>query len=166
MCNCSKNSNNTVGGLGKQNKSIVVIDVIVERMQHFCKIYTTTTPLRSVLATATAQLPPSKSSYSTMLVSTATRSLLRSNGALLRQNVRLMSSVAPSTEKKSVVTTAKREIHSDPPQMKSAPPLNYTAEATYSPEEAKEEETVSGMADRFKITAEVTVSKIFPAGFG
>ncbi len=78
-----------------------------------------------------------------------------------------MSSVAPSsTEKQSVVTTAKREIHSDKPQMKSAPPLNYTAEATYSPEEAKEEETVSGMADRFKITAEVTVSKIFPAGFG
>lgn len=102
-----------------------------------------------------------------MLVSTATRSLLRSNGALLRQNVRLMSSVAPSTEKQSVVTTAKREIHSDPPQMKSAPPLNYAAEPTYSPEEAKEEETaVSGMADRFKITAEVTVSKIFPAGFG
>lgn len=101
-----------------------------------------------------------------MLVSTATRSLLRSNGALLRQNVRLMSSVA-STEKQSVVTTAKREIHSDPPQMKSAPPLNYAAEPTYSPEEAKEEETaVSGMADRFKITAEVTVSKIFPAGFG
>jgi len=78
-----------------------------------------------------------------------------------------MSSVAPSTEKQSVVTTAKREIHSDPPQMKSAPPLNYAAEPTYSPEEAKEEETaVSGMADRFKITAEVTVSKIFPAGFG
>ena len=106
-----------------------------------------------------------------MLVSTATRSLLRSNGAILRQNVRLMSSVA-STEKQSgaVVghnTTAKREIHSDPPQMKSAPPLNYAAQTKYSPEEAKEEETaVSGMADRFKITAEVTVSKIFPAGFG
>ncbi len=107
-----------------------------------------------------------------MLVSTATRSLLRSNGAILRQNVRLMSSVA-STEKQSgaVVgrsTTVKREIHSDPPQMKSAPPLNYAAQPTYSPEEAKEEEesAVSGMADRFKITAEVTVSKIFPAGFG
>jgi hypothetical protein len=107
-----------------------------------------------------------------MLVSTATRSLLRSNGAILRQNVRLMSSVASTAEKQSgaVVghnTTAKREIHSDPPQMKSAPPLNYAAQPTYSPEEAKEEETtVSGMADRFKITAEVTVSKIFPAGFG
>ena len=71
-----------------------------------------------------------------------------------------MSSVASTAEKQSgaVVghnTTAKREIHSDPPQMKSAPPLNYAAQPTYSPEEAKEEETaVSGMADRFKITAE------------
>ena len=50
--------------------------------------------------------------------------------------------------------------------MKSAPSLDYAAQPTYSPEEAKEETAVSGMADRFKITAEVTVSKIFPAGFG
>jgi len=32
--------------------------------------------------------------------------------------------------------------------------------------EAPQEETSSGMMDRFKITAEVTISKIFPAGLG
>merc|ERR1719276_26639 len=32
--------------------------------------------------------------------------------------------------------------------------------------EAPQEESSSGMMDRFKITAEVTISKIFPAGFG
>lgn len=108
----------------------------------------------------------------TMLVSTVSRSLLRSNGALFRQNVRLMSSVA-SSEKQSAAavghnSSTKREIHSDAPQMKSAPPLQYAAPPTYMPEEAEKEEvaSTSGMADRFKITAEVTVSKIFPAGFG
>mmetsp|Transcript_12411 Transcript_12411/g.24811 ORF Transcript_12411/g.24811 Transcript_12411/m.24811 type:complete len:319 (+) Transcript_12411:81-1037(+) len=108
-----------------------------------------------------------------MLVSTATRSLLRSNGAVLRQNVRLMSSVASSEKQAAAAghnTTAKREIHSDPPQMKSAPPLQYASQPTYLPEDAadekEEEAATSGMADRFKITAEVTVSKIFPAGFG
>ena len=107
-----------------------------------------------------------------MLVSAATRSLLRSNGngAVLRQNMRLMSSVASSEKQSGAAvghnTTAKREIHSDSPQMKSAPSLQYAAQPTYTPEEAKEETAASGMADRFKITAEVTVSKIFPAGFG
>lgn len=110
------------------------------------------------------------------MISTATRSLLRSNGAnavLRQQNVRLMSSVASSEKNTttaaigvSTTTTTKREIHSDPPQLKSAPSLQYAAETpTYTPEE-KEETTSSGMMDRFKITAEVTVSKIFPAGFG
>lgn len=109
------------------------------------------------------------------MISTATRSLLRSNGAttiLRQQNVRLMSSVAPSEKNTvaiSVSTTTKREIHSDPPQLKSAPSLQYAAETpTYFPEEKEETASASssGMMDRFKITAEVTVSKIFPAGFG
>ena len=107
------------------------------------------------------------------MISTATRSLLRSNGAttiLRQQNVRLMSSVAPSEKNTvaiSVSTTTKREIHSDPPQLKSAPSLQYAAETpTYTPEEKEETTSSSGMMDRFKITAEVTVSKIFPAGFG
>ena len=105
-----------------------------------------------------------------MLVSTATRSLLRSSNGAVRQNIRLMSSVASSEKQSGAAvghnTTVKREIHSDKPQMKSASSLDYAAQPTYSPEEAKEETAVSGMADRFKITAEVTVSKIFPAGFG
>ena len=112
------------------------------------------------------------------MISTATRSLLRSNGAtsiLRQQNVRLMSSVAPSDKNTtaaaaigaSTTTTTKREIHSDPPQLKSAPSLQYAAETpTYTPEEKEETTSSSGMMDRFKITAEVTVSKIFPAGFG
>lgn len=111
------------------------------------------------------------------MISTATRSLLRSNGAtsiLRQQNVRLMSSVAPSEKNTtaaaigvSTTTTTKREIHSDPPQLKSAPSLQYAAETpTYTPEEKEETTSSSGMMDRFKITAEVTVSKIFPAGFG
>jgi len=40
---------------------------------------------------------------------------------------------------------------------------------THFPEQAsapKEEEVSSGMAERFKVTAEVTISKIFPAGLG
>jgi hypothetical protein len=110
-----------------------------------------------------------------MLVSTATRSLIRSNGAVLRQNVRLMSSIASSEKANAAVgyntnTTAKREIHSDPPQMKSAPSLQYASPPTYFPEDAADEKeeasSTSGLVDRFKITAEVTVSKIFPAGFG
>ncbi len=110
------------------------------------------------------------------MISTATRSLLRSNGVttvLRQQNVRLMSSVAPSEKNTtaaigvSTTTTTKREIHSDPPQLKSAPSLQYAAETpTYTPEEKEETSSSSGMMDRFKITAEVTVSKIFPAGFG
>jgi hypothetical protein len=110
-----------------------------------------------------------------MLISTATRSLIRSNGAVLRQNVRLMSSIASSEKTTTAAAgntkTAKREIHSDPPQMKSAPSLQYASQPTYYPEdtaEGKKEEatSTSGLVDRFKITAEVTVSKIFPAGFG
>lgn len=110
------------------------------------------------------------------MISTATRSLLRSNGAtttiLRQQNVRLMSSVAPSEKNTTTAaigttTTTKREIHSDPPRLKSAPSLQYAAETpTYTPEEKEETTSSSGMMDRFKITAEVTVSKIFPAGFG
>ena len=77
--------------------------------------------------------------------------------------MRLMSTVA-TPEKQSVNLSAKREIHSGAPQMKSAPPIQ--SEAIYTPEAEKEEAPVSGIADRFKVTAEVTVSKIFPAGFG
>lgn len=80
-----------------------------------------------------------------------------------------MSSVAPPSGTPSSTPSSnsytKREIHNDPPR------LQYAAQPTYSPEgstanEAPQEEASSGMLDRFKITAEVTVSKIFPAGLG
>ena len=56
-------------------------------------------------------------------------------------------------------------MHSDSPK------LQYAAQPTYYPEEStaaapEEEVSSSGMVDRFKVTAEVTISKIFPAGFG
>ena len=127
-----------------------------------------------VIAPSLSLLPLPIVTTRTMLISTATRSLLRSNAAILRQNVRLMSSVASSEKETGAAvglsTTAKRKIHSDPPQMKSAPPLQYASQPTYFPEDVAEEKeeatSTSGLVDRFKITAEVTVSKIFPAGFG
>lgn len=111
----------------------------------------------------------------TMLFSTATRTIARKSMALSRQqialsnsrNIRLMSSVAPSSDKpvtSSSTSYTKRDMHSDSPK------LQYAAQPTYSPEEStaapEEEVSSSGMVDRFKVTAEVTISKIFPAGFG
>jgi len=109
-----------------------------------------------------------------MFFSTATRSLASKSVTLARQqvvqkNFRLMSSVAPPSVKPSTSSSGsytKREIHNDPPR------LQYAAQPTYYPDEdstakvAPKEESSSGMLERFKITAEVTVSKIFPAGFG
>lgn len=110
-----------------------------------------------------------------MLFSAATRSLATKSMTLARQQViqnksiRLMSSVAPSTEKPTASASStyynKRNIHSDSTK------LQYAAAPTYYPEgstakEAPAEETSSGLMERFKITAEVTISKIFPAGFG
>lgn len=104
-----------------------------------------------------------------MRFSTATRSLAPKSMALARQhNIRLMSSVAPSDKAIPPTTyssNTKREIHSDPPR------FQHAAQPTYYPEgstarEAPRQEASSSMMDRFKITAEVTISKIFPAGFG
>jgi len=103
-----------------------------------------------------------------MLFSTATRSLLLSNTRRLNvvastnNAARYMSSVATpsSTDKQmSSSSTTQRNIHSD------APKLNYVAAApTYEPESSSTVES-SPMLERFKVTAEVTLSKIFPAGF-
>lgn len=111
-----------------------------------------------------------------MLFSTATRSLATKSMTLARQqvvqkNMRLMSSVAPSSDKPAVTASStsytKREIHSDPPRLQyydAAQPTYYPDGSTAK--EAPQQEASSGMMDRFKITAEVTISKIFPAGFG
>jgi len=104
-----------------------------------------------------------------MLFSTAARSLAsRSMTVARQQNTRLMSSMAPADKAIQSTTSSsntKREIHSDPKM------LQYAAQPVYYPDhstakEAPQEETSSGMMDRFKVTAEVTISKIFPAGLG
>lgn len=101
-----------------------------------------------------------------MLFSTTARSLTLIGRQAVRPNLRLLSSVAPSSTDaqpaSSSPSSAKREIHSDPPRYQSE---------TYYPEgsrarEAPKEAAPSAMAERFKVTAEVTISKIFPAGFG
>jgi hypothetical protein len=73
-----------------------------------------------------------------------------------------MSTVAPpsspSSEKKK---TNIREIHSERPKL-----LDFAATPMYFPDSKYSQEVeTSPMLERFKVTAEVTVSKIFPAGF-
>lgn len=102
--------------------------------------------------------------------SLATKGMLLSRGGqqvVQKNNFRLMSSVATASDKPSKSSSgyAKREIHSDKPQLQyAAAPTHYPDESTAR--EAPQEEAGSGLLDRFKITAEVTISKIFPAGFG
>lgn len=80
-------------------------------------------------------------------------SLARSNNAYHKQ-IRLISSIinAPQNEKKK----ERREIHGTA-RRESEAVENAQAEVSIPK---------SGVLDRFIITAEVTVSKIFPAGFG
>ncbi|KAL9182087.1 hypothetical protein ACHAXT_012430 [Thalassiosira profunda] len=109
--------------------------------------------------------------FSTTARSLASKSLTLAGRQAPRPNVRLLSSVAPSSDKPAAAAStdnAKREIHSDRPRLQSEA-LQYTS--AYYPEgsrarEAPQEAAPSGMAERFKVTAEVTISKIFPAGFG
>lgn len=115
-----------------------------------------------------------------MLFSASARSLAITSRTLARQhavrnNARLMSSVAPSDNKPAAGTSsstsyAKREIHGESPRLQYAAPS-----PTYYPEGSTAREAQppraaaafsTGMMDRLKVTAEVTVSKIFPAGFG
>lgn len=98
----------------------------------------------------------------------ASRTPLAARGQqLLQHQCRLMSTVPASTES-SVKNKNVRQIHSDPPRRSAA--LDFEAPPMHFP--AKEEEAaastqpLTGFANRLKVTAEVTVSKIFPAGFG
>lgn len=109
-----------------------------------------------------------------MLFSTATRSLLLSNARRLNcatsnnnNAARYMSSVASPSSNDKPGTNRQRNIHSDAPNQIHGTKLNYVAASpTYEPEsDAAPAESSSPMAERFKVTAEVTVSKIFPAGF-
>lgn len=102
-----------------------------------------------------------------MLSSTASRVLLKtiangsaksSAGSSTASSLRLLSSLTPtppSSSKKD--DDFRRQIHSTPARKADA-----VAERAVSAPVA----ATSGFAKRFQVTAEVTVSKIFPAGFG
>jgi hypothetical protein len=74
--------------------------------------------------------------------------------AVRSQTLRLVSSMPTPSEK-----SERRQIHST----SKVPSDATTAEV---PTRTIETKTSGGLAKRFQITAEVTVSKIFPAGFG
>lgn len=114
-----------------------------------------------------------------MLFSTTTRSLapkcisLAARQQVVANNktsIRLLSSVAPPSSSSKPNTTAyptTREIHIDQPNLQYVAPMpTYYPEGSTAKEAPKEEEESSGMLDRFKVTAEVAISKIFPAGLG
>ncbi|KAL3779747.1 hypothetical protein ACHAW5_003142 [Stephanodiscus triporus] len=108
-----------------------------------------------------------------MLFSTISRSLINKSTALagdvVEKKICLMS-VFPAYSKPatfSSLTDAKREIHNDLPRMRdgaTAPSANYPVESRATA--VVQKESGSEIMDRFKVTAEVTISKIFPAGFG
>jgi hypothetical protein len=88
--------------------------------------------------------------------------------------VRSFSSVTPGSLRKDNEASAsnkddgRREIHSTPPEQSDAmlsmavPSMTAAQSAPSIPRDKAE----STLMDRFVVTAEVTVSKIFPAGFG
>jgi hypothetical protein len=101
-----------------------------------------------------------------MLFSTISRSLINKStviaGDVVEKKICLMS-VFPAYSKPATFsssTDAKREIHND----LAAPSASYPVESRAT--EVMQKEAGSEMMDRFKVTAEVTISKIFPAGFG
>ena len=96
-----------------------------------------------------------------MLSSVASRVILKQakfNG----QTIRLVSSMTPPPNNRNN-EEKRRQIHNTPPprQADVAPEM---AEA--KPVVAAAAKKEKGIVDRFVITAEVTISKIFPAGFG
>uniref|UniRef100_A0A7S2YG15 Uncharacterized protein n=1 Tax=Entomoneis paludosa TaxID=265537 RepID=A0A7S2YG15_9STRA len=96
-----------------------------------------------------------------MISTAASRSLVlaaRTAGSPKTMSLRSMSSMAPFNHKKEEEKKERRELHST-----SRRPADATAGTTAAVPEVA---TTSSMMDRFTVTAEVTVSKIFPAGFG
>lgn len=92
-----------------------------------------------------------------MLSSTAQRVLLKKvNAQAFQGQIRLLSALTPPTNNKE----EKRQIHST--AVRAADAATDATVETPAVEEKKE----SSIVDRFMVTAEVTVSKIFPAGFG
>lgn len=86
------------------------------------------------------------------------KSCLLSKPCVLQKSIRLLSSVAPPPP------SSDRKSSYDRRQM-----MQSTVSSSYAPKESRveeKEEKSSKMMVRFKVTAEVTTSKIFPAGFG
>jgi hypothetical protein len=111
-----------------------------------------------LLSSSLIHNPRLSSTGKNMLSSTAQRVLLKqvhANAAFKGQTFRLVSSMTPPSNKKE----ERRQIHNT-----AARKADASVEAPAAVVEAKTES--SSIVDRFVITAEVTVSKIFPAGFG
>lgn len=93
-----------------------------------------------------------------MFSSVATRRILLNASAepcaSLARQVRLMSSLSPPNK------TDRRELHGSANRQSQAIPTVMPVEAS------KTKEKSNSITDRFIVTAEVAVSKIFPAGFG
>ena len=76
--------------------------------------------------------------------------------ALNGQTIRLLSALTPPQQKKE----ERRQIHSTHPQKADAAAASQAQSATETKYES------NPLLDRFVVTSEVVVSKIFPAGFG
>lgn len=83
--------------------------------------------------------------------------------SIISRQTRLISSLPSGESDSKKKQQQHRELHSTARRNADAVPLP-AAENAAAKEETKEE--VSGMTKRFIVTAEVSVSKIFPAGFG
>lgn len=101
-----------------------------------------------------------------MISSVAIRSFLNGHGStLVSKQVRLVSSLQSVTAQSTLEQWKqnRRLIHNSPIRESDATTTDATA-ATAAPVVAKAK--TSSLLSRFSTTAEVTVSKIFPAGFG
>jgi hypothetical protein len=78
------------------------------------------------------------------------------------ETVRSLSSVHQNVKNETV--TQRRDVHSTPQTEQSTAPESVMD--IPKKEEETKEKPMSGLARRFYVTGEVTISKIFPAGFG
>lgn len=123
----------------------------------------TATPFCHLVWHARSKDQPASTRSFTMISSASSRALLPNLGRI--HTARQFSSVAPpngsqnkQTKKNSESSNAKRELHNS---------AHSKADALKAAVENPPFMTASsGLAKRFVATAEVTVSKIFPAGFG
>lgn len=101
-----------------------------------------------------------------LLLTAATRSSNGASAVMMQQQMRLISSSPMNNnsknENKKNNKVERREMHST--SRREADAATAATQAKQAP--AADTTTSSGLLQRFIVTAEVTVSKIFPAGFG